>query len=172
MKLLYVLTDNQFEDNGWDNERLIVRGICYNDKKEVALIHLLCDDFFGHRDYYETPGGGVEENEALEEALKRELTEELGADIDNIEEIGRVVDFYNKINRKNNQHYYLCHLTKLSEKHLTRYEKIIMENVVWVDIDTAIKLYKESKDTPISILVKKKEIPILKIAKEMLSKKD
>jgi len=172
MKLLYVLTDNQFEDNGWDHERLIVRAIAYNDQKEVALIHLLCDDLFGHRDYYETPGGGVEPHEELIDALKRELKEELGANIDNIEEIGRVVDYYNQIKRKNNQYYYLCHVTSVSKKHLTKYEKEIMDKVIWVKIDDAIKMMENTKDTPISILVKKRETPILKLAREMLASKE
>ena len=110
MKLLYSLKDNQYPDNGYTHTRSIVRGIVYNDNFEIAMIYLLNDDRFGHRDYLETPGGGVERGENLQVALKRELKEELGAEVDNIEEIGRVVDYYNLIYRRNNNHYYLCHL--------------------------------------------------------------
>ena len=63
MKLLYSLKDNQFPDNGFNHTRSIVRGIVYNDKFEIAMIYLLGDDKFGHRDYWETPGGGVKKGE-------------------------------------------------------------------------------------------------------------
>ena len=153
MKLLYSLKDNQFPDNGYNHTRSIVRAIVYNDKKEIALNYLLSDDKFGHRDYLETPGGGVEKWETLITALKRELREELGAEVDNIEEIGRVEDYYNLIYRKNNNHYYLCHLTSLHEKHLTEKEKVWIQEVKWLDIDEAIRLMNNTKRTNISTLV-------------------
>ncbi len=171
MKLLYSLKDNQFPDNGYNHTRSIVRAIVYNDKKEIALNYLLSDDKFGHRDYLETPGGGVEKGETLITALKRELREELGAEVDNIEEIGRVEDYYNLIYRKNNNHYYLCHLTSLHEKHLTEKEKVWIQEVKWLDIDEAIRLMDNTKRTNISTLVINRELPILKIAREKLKGK-
>ncbi|HOX41032.1 MAG TPA: NUDIX domain-containing protein [bacterium] len=51
-------------------------GIIINDEK-VLLIHRFCDG----REYYVFPGGGVDENETVEDAVKRELKEELGIEI-------------------------------------------------------------------------------------------
>ena len=171
MKLLYSLKDNQFPDNGFNHTRSIVRGIVYNDNYEIAMIYLLGDDKFGHRDYLETPGGGVKKGETLVNALRRELKEELGAEVDNIVEIGRVVDFYNEIYRRNNNHFYLCHLVSLGEKHFTEREKELINSIKWMDIDEAIKYEENTKITKISSLVINRELPILKIAREMLKGK-
>ena len=171
MKLLYSLKDNQFPDNGYNHTRSIVRAIVYNDNNEIALNYVLSDDRFGHRDYFETPGGGVEKGETLIEALRRELKEEVGAEIDQIVEIGRVVDFYNLIYRRNNNHYYMCHVTSLHEKHLTDKEIELNIQLKWMSIDEAIKNYEGTKRTKISSLVIDRELPILKIAKEMMNHK-
>ena len=168
MKLLYSLKDNQYPDNGYTHERAIVRAIAYNDDYEVALIHLKGDDLFGHRDYFETPGGGVKENEDFISALKRELKEEIGAEIDNIEEIGRVDDFYNLIYRKNLNHYYLCHVTTLTKPKLEDYEAKVFSEIKWFDIDTAIEVEEKTIKTPLSTLVINRELPILKIAKKKI----
>lgn len=48
-------------------------------------------------DYWEFPGGKVEEGEAYELALKREIREELGCDIDILEKIIDVEHAYEKV---------------------------------------------------------------------------
>ncbi|MCF0117739.1 MAG: NUDIX hydrolase, partial [Bacilli bacterium] len=78
MKLVASLKDDQYEDNGYNHERKVVRCILLNNKNEVCLEHIYDDDMFGHRDYYETPGGGIKEGEDLKSALKREIIEEIG----------------------------------------------------------------------------------------------
>ena len=88
MELLYSLIDDQYPDNGYNHTRPIVRAILYNNQRQIALIHVLCDDIFGHRDYLETPGGGVEDGEELISALKRELREELNVEVEIIKELG------------------------------------------------------------------------------------
>ena len=59
-----------------------VRGIVnYNDK--IVFIHRIKTKDDGTvRDYYVTPGGKIEENESHEEALRREIKEELGIEIE------------------------------------------------------------------------------------------
>ena len=168
MRLLYTLTDEEFPYDGIDHVRDISRGVIYNDNQEIALIHLYGDDIFGHRDYYETPGGGKEKGETNKETFIREIKEELGASIDNIQEIGRVVDYYNLIKRKNNNHFYLAHVVKIEEKNLNEYEKSIMESIVWVPIDKVIEVYTSKEETKISRLVINRELPILKRAIKML----
>lgn len=170
MKILFRLEDDQFPKTEINHIRKIARAIVYNDSFKIALIKLSGDDIFGHRDYYETPGGGVEDNEDIIHALKREMIEEIGAEIDRIEPIGIVNDFYNLINRENMNYYFLARAINIDDKLIKRseFEKSMIEGICWVDIDNAIKLMEEEIDTPISILCKRRELPILKIAKEMI----
>ena len=64
-----------------------VRGIV-NYKDQIVLIHRIKTKDDGTiRDYYVIPGGKIEENESHEEALRREIKEELGIEI----KIGKLV---------------------------------------------------------------------------------
>ena len=168
MRVIAHFQDNEFPYNGYNHTRNIVRGIVYNDNFEIALIKLHTFDIFGERDLYETPGGGVEKGEKLIDAFKREIKEEVGAEIDNIEEIGRIVDFYNCIYRRNNNHFFLAHIKSIGEQHLTDLEKGWFEGVKYMSVDKAIYEYENSRDLPVNNIVRQRELPILKIAKKRL----
>ena len=170
MKLLYKLIDDQYELKGEAHDRKAARAIIINEKKEVLMNHLLGDDIFGHRDYYETPGGGVDENETPEQAVIREAQEETGYICRIIDEIGIVDDYYNLINTHNISYYYLLKVVGEGPKNLDQYEKKVIDKVVWADIDSAIKLIEDTVDEPLAILVKRRELPIYKLAKEMIKK--
>ena len=171
MRLIANYKDHEFKDNGYNHVRNIVRGIVYNDNFEVAFVKCKSTDNFGQRDLYETPGGGVEKGEKFIDAFRREIKEEIGAEIDNIEEIGRVVDFYNLIYRKNNNHYYMAHITSIDKPHWTEKEYTFFEGIKFLDIDRAIYEYEHSKDLPVNNIVRQRELPILKIAKRRIEKK-
>ena len=168
MKLLYKLLDDQFPYTKTTHKRACARGIILNDKNEICLLHVNGDDIFGHRDYYETPGGGVNQDETPEEAIIRECKEEIGAITEIIAEIGLVDDYYNLIGRNNLNYYYLLRVKGSCPKALEEYEKQIIENELWVDIDKAIELVDGCKPTPISILVKNRELPIYKLARDII----
>ena len=55
--------------------RKSARAVLLNDKNEVCLQHVT------KWNYYKLPGGGVEIGETVEEALKREMKEEVGCDL-------------------------------------------------------------------------------------------
>ncbi len=56
-------------------KRHVARGITFFDDK-VLLLHRIRKENDKYLEYYAIPGGGVEENESLEEAVVRELEEE------------------------------------------------------------------------------------------------
>lgn len=168
MKLLYSLKDDQYPYKGIDHTREIVRAILLNQNNEILLEYIFDDDGFGHRDYYETPGGGVKNNESFEDALKREIAEEVGYKIAIISPIGDVIDYYNLIKRENHNHYFLARITGRCNKHPEEDEKKRIKKIVWVNIDEAIRLYESMQDELVGKLVKRRELPILKLVKSTL----
>ena len=94
------LKDDQYPNNGITHTRNVARAILLNENNEVCLLKINGYDDFGLRDYYETPGGGVDENETYEEALVRELDEEVGVKSNIIMFLGEVVDYYNSLRRR------------------------------------------------------------------------
>ena len=170
MRLIARFKDNEYPYKGYNHTRNIVRAVVYNDNFEIVLMKVHCFDDFGERDLYETPGGGVEKGETLLEALHREIGEELGATIDKVEEIGRIEDYYNLIYRKNNNHYFLAHISGKVTQHWTDLEKTLFEGVRYMNIDEAIKAYENMRNLPVNNLVKQRELPILKIEKRILKK--
>jgi 8-oxo-dGTP pyrophosphatase MutT (NUDIX family) len=98
---------------------------------------------------YKFPGGGVEENENSELALKREVAEECGMNLTRIlEEIGSIVEYAIPMKVKFDifkmtSSYYLCEVDSgFTSQHLDAFEKDLGFQPVWVDIDTALKTNK------------------------------
>lgn len=171
MRVIARLQDTEFPYKEANHTRQVVRGIVYDDDFRIALIRVqLTDDFFGERDLYETPGGGKNPDETLLEGFKREIKEEVGAELDNIIELGRVIDFYNKIGRRNDNHYYMGHITSLGEKHMEAYELEWGLHPEFLTIDEAIYAYEHFRSTPVNNLVKQRELPVLRLAKKKLEK--
>ena len=168
MKVINRLIDDQYDKSTITHTRKIARAILLNEENKVCLLHVLGDDDFGHRDYYETPGGGVNENELIEEAVIREIKEETGYNSYIVQELGIVEDYYNLIHRHNINHYYLLKTTSYEKEELEEYEKGIIDSKIFVDIDTAISLYENMNKEKLEILVKNRELPILKMVKEIL----
>ncbi len=160
--------DDQYAFHGITHQREIARAIFLNDKNEICLTKLLGDDKFGHRDYYETPGGGMKPGETPEQALYRELIEETGFQSVVLSKTGDVLDYYNLIGRENHNHYYFARATHFVGKHLEEAEVIMLEKLVWVPIEEALRLYQHTVDTPLSKLVKQREIPVLLEAQRLL----
>ena len=126
------------------------------------------DDNFGHRDCYELPGGGKKKNETFHQGVLREIKEETGFDAKNIKFLAKVDDFYNLIHRNNLNYYYLLRATKYVGESKEEYEKTMIKELLFVDINQAIKMVENVHDDGVGLLVKQRELPILKLAKEYI----
>ncbi len=164
------LKDDQYPFKGINHIRNVVRCILIDENDNVCLEHIFDDDGFGPRNYYETPGGGVKDGETLIEALKREIEEEVGYHIEVIEELGEVIDYYNLINRKNINHFFLARAVDKCPSHQEEDELRRIDNIIWVDIDKAIQLYMDMQNVLVGRLVKQRELPLLLEAKTALQK--
>ena len=173
MKLINKLQDTEFEFKETTHTREIARGVIFNDKKEVAILKVYNEsEKFGTRDCYELPGGGVEPGESLEEAFKREMLEETGYEVNDAEEIGDVIDYYNAIGRENHNHYFLGHATTFKGTSLLDYETKVIQKIMFVPIDEAIRLFTYEMFGPVGKLISQREKPVLELAKEMIERKN
>lgn len=166
------LQDTQWPLTYIDHDRNIVRAIVIDEKQNFYFVRAKRNDDFGEATLIETSGGGVEADENLEEALKRELKEELGANVEIIDRIGVVDDYYNLIHRHNINNYYLCKAISFGEKHLTSDE--INEfhlSTLKLSYDEALREYNRCANTRIGKLIAARELPILKQAKNLLDRK-
>lgn len=170
MSVLLEFIDDQYEYIKITHKRLIARAVVVNENGLVALMHLNRNDEFGNYDYYETPGGGVNEGEDISVAVLREIKEETGCNCKVIAKLGVISDYYNKIYRHNLNHYYLLKVNSYGEKQLEEYEKDIFTEIVWLPISEAINYLENMEDKMIPLLVKRRELPIFKLAKEIIEK--
>ncbi len=166
------LQDNEYPFEGFEIHRLVVRGIVLDESGFVALHRIARDDAFGKQEYYETPGGGVDEGETLEEALMRECGEELGEKVAVLQQIGIVRSAYNLIKTENENHYFICKKIGEGEKHFVSEGDFLIQETVWVPLEEGIKLLEAQPNCLVSALVKARELPMFREALRVLNSVD
>lgn len=165
------LTDGEWEFTYTDHARRVVRAIVFDDEGYFYFVRAERDDDFGRARVIETAGGGVEGDEELEVAIRRELREELGAEVEVICKIGVVSDYYNLIHRHNINNYYLCRVISFGERHLTEDEAIRWKlSTLKISYEEAISEYEENNNSRLGRLIRQRELPILLRAKEIIDK--
>ena len=84
------------------------------------------------KEYYVIPGGGLEDNETLEQNVIRELKEEMSVDIKILGYLGNMQD------EKNSQYYFHCEITngepKLGGEELDRMTKENYYEPRWIEL--------------------------------------
>lgn len=118
--------------------RKTVRGVILNESNDVLMVYShLFDD-------YTFPGGGIKKYETTEEALLRELKEELGAEeiainayIGEIEELRYGIKDSDSIYLQTS-YYYLVSIIKTGKQHLIDREILHGLEPKWISINDAI----------------------------------
>ena len=147
MRILFSVDYKNYKKNGKVGKRPSARAIIIKDNK-IAMV------YSQRYDYYKFPGGGIEESETKEDALIREVKEEVGLEVikDSIKEYGLVIrkekgkveDIFIQEN-----FYYLCDITdKVYEQDLDDYENYEGFTLKWVSAYEAIQtnLYHDHKE--------------------------
>ena len=167
---LYIeLQDTEWPLTYTDHDREIVRAIVVDDAGYFYFNRLERDDLFCRGTVIETAGGGVEAGEELTDAIRRELREELGAEVEILAEIGTVSDYYNLIHRHNINHFYLCRAVSFGDTAMTEAEVHTFHlSTLKLTYDEALTEYERCCDGPLGRLIAARELPILRRAKEML----
>lgn len=120
---------------------------------------------------YNIPGGGIEENEGIQDALIREAREEIGCDIKNIREIGSVIEYGVGKKIKHSQENY-CFLAEVNgEKREPEFSEEEIEDgldIRWMPLDETagkLKLQKDNFGTRKTLILLEKAIEVMKTIK-------
>lgn len=119
--------------------RQATRAIVFDKDNFVALLHAT------KYNYYKLPGGGVEEGEDHITALKRECLEEIGCDIEVVEELGTVLEYRKMYGLRQTSYCYLARL--VGNKGTPQLMQDEMEEgfqTVWLPIKDALKKVGDS----------------------------
>ena len=171
MELKLELEDNEWPFEYTDHDRLIARAIVFDGEGFFYFVWAERDDDFGRATLIETAGGGVESGEDLEEAVRREVKEELGAEAEVICGIGTVSDYYNLIHRHNLNHYFLCRARSFGDRHLTPDEiESFHLSTLRLTFEEAEAEYEKRRETRLGRLVAARELPVLRRAKELIGR--
>lgn len=144
MRIIKEFDYKDYKENGTVCERTSVRGIIVR-KGKLAMVYSEVNDF------YSFAGGGIEEGESHEEALCREICEELGLEV-----IPESVREYGLVTKKEkgrfedifiqNHYYYFCDVkeTTVSTK-LENYEEEAHFVLKWVTPSEIIETNRTHK---------------------------
>lgn len=166
------LQDTQWPFEYVDHDRNIARAIVYDESGQFYFVRAVRDDIFGKATLIETSGGGVENGEDLISAIKRELKEELGVQVEVVCKIGVVSDYYNLIHRHNINNYFLCKAESFGEKNLTQDEiESFHLSTLKLSYKEAVQEYENRANTRLGKLIANRELPVLHRAKEIIDER-
>lgn len=143
MELIAKITDEDIGEKIYEINnpvtRKAVRAILINDSGEIAILHK------SKKNEYKLIGGGVEKNENLEQALRREVLEESGCEMQIIKELGYTEEYKTLNNFIQISYIYVAKvLNNTNELHLTQQEKDEGSKLCWYKPNIAIKQITES----------------------------
>ena len=119
--------------------REAARAIVSDDRGMVALLHS------AKYDYYNLPGGGIEQDESPETALRRECLEEIGCSVEITGEIGIIVEYRKRFTIRQTSY---CFTAKVigekGEPHLMEDEIEEGFHTVWLPLDKALEKVRKS----------------------------
>jgi 8-oxo-dGTP pyrophosphatase MutT (NUDIX family) len=163
-----LIVSNNLHNQTRQKYRLAARGIILKDDKILMIYSRFYND-------YTFPGGGVENGEDEILALKRECVEEAGVEVENVRPFCKIFE-KRELDEEtfllHESHFYLCDISKFTERHLEDYEIALGYETVWLSIDDAIK----SDEKKMQILTEKdykgvleRELLVLKKLKKITS---
>ena len=151
-------------------QRTAVRGVILRGSELLMIYSATVGD-------YKFPGGGVDEGESHEHALRREVQEECGMSLKQVgDEIGAVLEYnlpkeqeYDVF--KMTSHYYHCEVQGgFGIQKLDDYERELGFVPVWIAINKAIRENKPLLSSPNSPEWLRREIFVLEYLKQNLLK--
>ena len=146
MKILETIRDS---DLGFDSpapasyeERMAARALVFDREGTSPPLNAT------KKNEHKLPGRGVEQGESIEDALRRELVEEIGCAIENIRGLGAIEEFRNEFALHQISHCFFAHLS--GEKGIPNLQagEEIEDGfeTVWLNLDKAIATLEYEAD--------------------------
>jgi 8-oxo-dGTP pyrophosphatase MutT (NUDIX family) len=142
MKLLKTIQFKELEIENIDKFeiRRAARAVVFDSNKNVGILYV------GKYNYHKLPGGGLEGDESIDEALKRECLEEIGCNMETFAELGEIIEYRDKWSFKQYSYCYLANV--VGEKGKPDFTQTEIDNdyiIKWVSLEDAIKLLENDK---------------------------
>ncbi len=144
MKIFKEINDEDIFENpivstGEYRLRPTVKAIIVDEKNNVAILKA--------RGHYLLPGGGIEKDENKIDALKREMMEEIGCSVTDIEEIGISNQFRNKYMAHYEVNFFVAKVVgEKGEPTTTQEDELKSIELFWHDKETVLNLLKSQLD--------------------------
>ncbi len=139
MKLLRTIRDgdvgSDIPDSVPTQERRASRAVVFDADGNVALLHAT------KKNFHKLPGGGIEQGEDIETALRRELMEEIGCSVKNLQELGSVEEYRNGRGLHQISYCFLANVHReKGAPHPEENEIAAGFEPVWMGLEDAIKI--------------------------------
>ena len=144
--------------------RKAARAIVINHKEQMALL------FVSKNNYHKLPGGGLEKQENIEEALGREILEEVGVKGEIIDEVGVIIEYRSQFKLLHISYCYLVQvINELEKPKFTEDEISNGFELKWIGIEEALDVLKSDKPHDyVGKFIQERDLTFLSSAKKLI----
>ena len=145
-------------------ERRASRSVIFDAEGNIALLHAT------KKNFHKLPGGGIEDYEGIEQALRREVLEEIGCEITNIRELGSIEEYRQRFALRQISYCFIADLAGAKGRpQLTEDEVSDGFETVWLILDNAIETIE--REAPVEDyegkFIQLRDLTFLKTAQEL-----
>lgn len=165
MKLIREITEKDITNKETYEEisykiRKASRAVVFNEENKIAILNVSNDN------YHKLPGGGIERDEDIITALRRELIEEVGVEVDVLDELGMIIEYRDNFKQLQISYCYLCKVVgEYQETSFTEEEKNNGFILEWVSLNEAISiLEKDNPEKYMGKFIRERDLEFLKNA--------
>ena len=119
--------------------RRAIRGVIFDRGNNIALLHQT------EKGWYAIPGGGVEDGETFEQGIIRECKEEIGCDIEIVENLGTTLEYRKSRNSINESQGFIASVVGDKGSPIAD-DETSDSDIIWVSMAEAVRFME---NTPI-----------------------